>query len=547
MIAPRAARETFTPAIMMLAMPRPHASSGRPSRRRFLSASAAAGFAAAAHSGCASLFFHGNRGRPAIASGVASGDVTADSAIIWSATDRGARMLVEWDTDESLASAKRVVGPDAVSRTGYTAKLDLKNLPPGRRIFYRVSFENLDDFAVSPPATGSFTTAPAADVDPANAKDVFFTWSGDTAGQGWGVDPSRGGMPIYNAIADLRPDFFLHSGDTIYADGVIKPQVKLADGSTWANLITPAKSKPAQELADFRGAFAYNLLAESVRRFNATVPMIAQWDDHEVHNNWYPGHRVDDPLYTIERDDDVLSARARQAFLEYMPIRPSPQDPQRIYRAYGHGPLLDVFLLDERSYRGRNSPNRQEKLDHAADFLGPLQLEWLKSALKRSTATWKVIASDMPISCISKDGKTDYEAWANGDHGRPLGRELELANLLSFIKSSGITNTVWITADVHYPSNIHYHPDRATGFKDFTPFWEFISGPLHAGGFGPNKLDTTFGPVARWQRPPKKGDGPGSGFAFFGGIRIDAKSKAMRVTQHGIDGKEVAVQEIAPA
>ena len=168
--------------------------------------------------------------------------------------------------------------------------------------------------------------------------------------------------------------------------------------------------------------------------------------------------------------------------------------------------------------------------------------------MKKSTATWKVIASDMPISCISKDGKTDYEAWANGDNGRPLGRELELANLLSFIKSNDIRNTVWITADVHFPANLHYHPDRATGFKDFSPFWEFISGPLHAGGFGPNKLDTTFGPEYRWNRPPTKSvHGPGHGYAFFGGIRIDAKSKVMRVTQHGIDGKEVAGQEIEPA
>jgi alkaline phosphatase D len=528
-------------------MPRSSSSSNRLSRRRFLGASAAAGIAAAAaHSGCSSLFFHGNRGRPVMSSGVASGDITADSAVIWSATDRGGRMLVEWDTDESLKSAKRVVGPDAVSRTGFTAKLDLKGLPPDTRIFYRVSFENLDDFSVSEPVAGSFKTAPAADQNP--AKDVFFAWSGDTAGQGWGVDPSRGGMPIYNALADVRPDFFLHSGDTIYADGVIKPEVKLPDGSTWKNLVAPAKSKPAQQLNDFRGAFAYNLLAESVRRFNATVPMIAQWDDHETRNNWYPGQVVDDPLYTVERDADVLSARARQAFLEYLPIRPSPQDPQRIYRAYSHGPLLDVFLLDERSYRGRNSPNRQTKLDKAAAFLGPLQLEWLKSALKKSTATWKVIASDMPISCISKDGKADYEAWANGDNGHPLGRELELANLLSFIKSNNIRNTVWITADVHFPANLHYHPDRATAFKDFSPFWEFISGPLHAGGFGPNKLDTTFGPEYRWKRPPKKtGDGPGHGFAFFGGIRIDAKSKVMRVTQHGIDGKEVSAQEIEPA
>jgi alkaline phosphatase D len=205
-------------------------------------------------------------------------------------------------------------------------------------------------------------------------------------------------------------------------------------------------------------------------------------------------------------------------------------------------------MLDERSYRGRNSPNRQEKLDRASQFLGPLQLEWLKSALQKSTATWKVIASDMPISAISKDGKTDYEAWANGDHGAPLGRELEVANLLSFLKANRIRNTVWITADVHYPANIHYHPDRASAFKEFDPFWEFISGPLHAGGFGPNPLDKTFGPEYRWNRKPEKsGYGPGNGFAAYGVIRIDAKSRVMRVSQHGIDGAEMAAEVLTPA
>lgn len=523
------------------------------SRRRFLTTSAAAAFAAASQSGCAHLFFAGNRGRPASGVGVASGDITADSAVIWSATDRGARMLVEWDTTDSFKSPTRVVGPDAVSRTGFTAKLDLQRLPPDTRIFYRVIFENLDDFSLSQPRVGSFKTAP---IPNAQSRDVTFAWSGDTAGQGWGIDPAQGGMRIYKAIADLRPDFFIHSGDTIYADIPIPPEIQLPNGKVWRNLVTPAKSKPAQTLDDFRGAHAYNLLDDNVRYFNSCVPMIAQWDDHEVHNNWFPTGKVDDAAYQ-EKDYDVLSARARQAFLEYYPIRISREDKNRIYRSYFHGPLLEVFMLDERSYRGVNSPNRQTALEHAADFLGPPQLEWLKTALKNSPALWKVIASDMPISAISKDPlpkgapkdtPVTYEAWANGDPGAPLGRELELATLLSFIKSNQIRNTVWITADVHFAANIHYHADRATAFKDFDPFWEFISGPLHAGGFGPNPLDKTFGPEYRWKQTPKKSaDGPGHNYGFFGVIRIDAQSKALSVAQHDIDGTQLTVQAIMPS
>jgi alkaline phosphatase D len=448
-------------------------------------------------------------------------------------------MIVDWSTVESMKDVRRVVGPDAVSRTGFTAKTALTGLPAGERIFYRVSFENLDDFAMSKPVVGSFKTAPR------EARDVVFAWSGDTAGQGWGIDPARGGMPVYAAMTRLAPDFYVHSGDMIYADGVIKPEVALPDGSVWRNVVTEAKSKVAETVEEFRGAYAYNLMDPAVRGFNASVPMIVQWDDHETRNNWYPGQVLTDPAYTV-KDVDVLSGRARQAFLEYTPIRTPEGDPNRIYRSQSYGPLLDVFVLDERSYRGKNSPNRQETLDRAADFLGPPQLEWLKRSLKASKATWKVIASDMPVSCISKDGKTDYEALANGDPGAPLGRELELASLLAFVKAEGIRNLAWITADVHFAAAIHYHPDRAA-FKEFSPFWEFISGPLHAGGFGPNKLDKTFGPEYRWKRAPaKSGDGPGHGYAMFGSVRIDAKTKGMRVAQHGIDGKELWAQEIEP-
>ena len=90
------------------------------------------------------------------------------------------------------------------------------------------------------------------------------------------------------------------------------------------------------------------------------------------------------------------------------------------------------------------------------------------------------------------DRKWGSEAIAQGD-GPPRGRELEIADLLAFIKRAGIRNTVWLTADVHYTAAHYYDPDKAE-FQDFEPFWEFVSGPIHAGTFGPNDLDNTFGP-----------------------------------------------------
>src|SRR5690606_13794401 len=116
----------------------------------------------------------------------------------------------------------------------------------------------------------------------------------------------------------------------------------------------------------------------------------------------------------------------------------------------------------------------------------------LKQGLAQSTAVWKVISSDMPIGLVVTDspdqeGRPRLEAVANGDDGPPLGRELEVADLLRFIKAQRIRNVIWITADVHYTAAHYYDPNRAR-VQDFDPFWEFVSGPLNAGSFGPGQL-----------------------------------------------------------
>lgn len=234
--------------------------------------------------------------RPKIPYGVASGDITSGNAIIWSRSDRPSRMIVEYDTSDSLGNVQRIIGPTALETSDYTARINLAKLPAGQQIFYRVTFQDLANTNIySAPVTGTFRT-------PSTSKrDIFFAWSGDTAGQGWGINPEWGGMKIYESMRRLNPDFFIHSGDTIYADNPILAEVKLDDGSIWKNLTTPEKSKVAETLAEFRGNFTYNLLDENVRRFNAQVPQLVQWDDHETRNNWFPGQMLtDDDRYTVK-------------------------------------------------------------------------------------------------------------------------------------------------------------------------------------------------------------------------------------------------------
>ena len=48
--------------------------------------------------------------RPQMPSGVMSGDVTQGSAMLWSRTDRPARMMVEYAANEAMKDAVRVAG-----------------------------------------------------------------------------------------------------------------------------------------------------------------------------------------------------------------------------------------------------------------------------------------------------------------------------------------------------------------------------------------------------------------------------------------------------
>ena len=486
--------------------------------------------------------------RPSIRQGVQSGDVLGDRAIVWSRTDRPARMLVEYDTTNRFANPRTVRGPYALPVSDFTAKLDLVGLPAAQDILYRVRFEDLNSSrAVSEAVVGRFRTAPS------DGRDIRFVWSADTCGQGFGINTDWGGMKSYEAMRRVEPDFFIHSGDTIYADGPIPSELVVENGRVWRNLVTEAKSKVAQTLDDFRGAYLYNLLDDNVRRFNADVPQVWQWDDHEVLNNWSPSTDLSrDPRFT-EKSVELLAARASRAFLEYAPMRwHTPDEAERVYRKIPYGPLLDVFVLDMRSYRGPNSFNRQPTLDDSSAFLGRAQVEWLTRELQQSRATWKVIAADMPIGRPVPDGQDEqgrpkFDAIANGD-GPPLGRELEVAEVLRAIKRNRLRNIIWLTGDVHYTAAHYYDPAKAR-FGDFDAFWEFVSGPIHAGGTstGPLPPDDTFGLDVVFQRwAGVTTASPFMGALFFGEVSIDAKTRILTVRLKDLDNVTHFTKTIEP-
>src|SRR4029079_3312656 len=247
-------------------MPRRLRAGSAITRRRFLTtlASAAATFSTSIKA--PALVWSSQR--PLVTHGVQSGDVATDSGMVWARTRRPARMLIEAATNDTFGNICYASTVDALPETDFTAKALIEDLPPGQDIVYRLCFQDLSSPNVtSAPVTGRFRTAPS------DRRSVSFVWSGDTAGQGWGIDESRGGMRTYASMLRNQPDFFVHCGDNIYADCTIPAEQKLQNGETWRNIVTEEKSKVATTLEEYRGNYKYNLLDANLRAFNAEVPI----------------------------------------------------------------------------------------------------------------------------------------------------------------------------------------------------------------------------------------------------------------------------------
>ncbi len=501
--------------------------------------------------------------RPGLPLGLQLGDPSTDGLVVWARSDRPAKMIVEYSRDPSFRGAVRHVGPSATETTDLTARMLLRGPAPGKDYFVRVAFDNSDWSRGQGPWLEGRFHLPA----PNSRKPIRFQWSGDMCGQGYGINLEFGGAKIYEAMRLRNPDFFIHSGDSIYADGPIAAEKPVENGLVWRSLVTEEVSKVAETLKEYRGRHRYNMLDDNVRGFAREVPQIWQWDDHEVVNNYNSAKDLSGDARYTEKNVNVLAARGQRAFLENAPMRSYPNIPDvgigyhdgwewtwanlpdRVYRHIPYGQLLDVFVLDMRRYRGPNTTNLQTSESSDTAFLGNQQVDWLVTNLARSRATWKVIAADMPIGLHIGDGtdaqgRARWEAISNGTDGQALGRELEIARLLGRIKQAGVKNIVWLTADVHYCAAHYYDPARAA-YQDFSPFWEFVSGPLNAGSFGPGLLDNTFGPHVVFQKtPPAPNTSPFAGLQFFGEVNIDPYTKAMIVDLRDIDGASVFSQTL---
>jgi len=289
---------------------------------------------------------------PIFSDGVAAGDVTHQSAILWTRTSDPAELRVEYATDPGFIGARTSAPLHTSEEADYTAKVELSPLQPGQRYHYRFVSGTTRSGA------GTFVAPPAPDRD----VPVTLTWGADTSEE---FRPFR----VFQGMRARNADLFFYLGDTMYSDfGAFR----------------------ATTLDQYRQKYRTNREDLHLRAFLSTVAAWVIWDDHEVENNFDSEH--------------VRLEIGLRAFREYWPIRTMPDAPNRLYRSFRWGRTAEFFILDTRQYR---SPafrlDGPEKI-----MLGRAQKQWLLDGLARSEALVKVIVSTVALRHHGADSWEGY-------------------------------------------------------------------------------------------------------------------------------------------
>ncbi len=429
--------------------------------------------------------------------GVAAGDITPTSAIAWTKGAAPGRYTVRWGRDRGLASGRKTVATTRAHDN--TARVLLRGLNPDTKYFYRWtdSRNRASDY-------GTFRTAPR----PAVAKTIRFAWSGDqdaTAAPG----KSKPYWNDFGVLARMSREgnaFNVLLGDTIYSD----TEVPGKEGKERAVTVAAKHAK-------------YELVRDqpNTRRYTQASGTYWHWDDHEFINDFSPNENDFDASGegpNVKMSGKVLYARGRDAFLDYSPAAYTKK--LGLYRTVRWGKNLQVFFLDERSFRSAKAssactnpqtggpdlaptaPQRTRDLfavivpslsqpvsaeclaairSPQRTFLGAAQWAAFQRDIKASDATWKVVMTEME----AKQYYTlPYDRWEGYESDRQ-----RLLGLLGTVK-----NTVLLATDVH--ANLAVDARKATLEE---------GGPVPSGVF-----EASTGPVATKNFNKEIGDAVGN-------------------------------------
>ncbi|MET9952622.1 alkaline phosphatase D family protein [Streptomyces sp. NPDC006339] len=389
-------------------------------------------------------------GAPQFLHGVASGDPLPDGVLLWTrvtptpdalpGSGLGPDAEVGWELAEDRSFTRTVASGTAVATAAsdHTVKVDVRGLRPATSYWFRFTAGG----TVS--AEGRTRTAPAADTA---APGVRF---GVVSCANW----EAGYFSAYRHLAartDL--DAVLHLGDYVYEYGT---------GSYPDAKYTVRRHQPAHEtvsLADYRLRHATYKTDADLQALHAAHPVVAIWDDHEIANDaWSGGAENHTPGAEGAWADRV--AAAKQAYFEWMPVRTSTEG--TVYRRLRFGRLADLHLLDLRSFRSQQSGVGSGAVDDPERTLtGRAQLDWLKSGLAASDATWQLVGTSVMISPVAFGA---LPADLLGPLAELLGLPREgiainvdqwdgytddRKELLRHLTERGIRNTVFLTGDIH--------------------------------------------------------------------------------------------------
>ena len=432
--------------------------------------------------------------------GVLSGDPSSSSitliAKVANVSGNGG-VGVEIATSSSFAASKVVKSTKLplTETNDFTVKTTVTGLKPYKQYYYRFFTKNNNSIV------GKFRTLPPAGSKQA-LKFAFFSCQDYTFG-------------YYNAhkfmaLEDL--DFVVNLGDYIYSETYHK-----TTGADWTGVRSDGIGSDtgngritAVTEADYRAKYELYRSDTDLQAMHAAHAMFSTWDDHEVIDN-YAGSLADGGLPASHGYTRARQATAYKVWFEKMPHRPvsSTGSPTtsgtRIYKKVSCGKTMDLFILDERQYRadqpggdpGLADPSTVPGYTGPRKFLGDTQLGWLKSELKKSTATWKVIANEVMIM-NTKFTSTQYynfDSW----QGYPA----ERADLINFIggatgsgNSSPLANVVFVTGDIHTfaAGDVVLDPASSPGSAgDKAVATEFVAGSISSQGLGDGGLGEALG------------------------------------------------------
>ncbi|MFI6724519.1 alkaline phosphatase D family protein [Streptomyces sp. R-74717] len=390
---------------------------------------------------------------PAFLHGVASGDPLPDGILLWTrvtpspdavpGSGRGADTAVRWEVAGDKEFARVVARGTTVAKAAsdHTVKADVRGLSPATTYWFR--FSAGDGTGTFSPA-GRTRTAPAAGaatpgvrfgvVSCANWESGFFS-------------------PYRHLAARADLDAVLHLGDYIY---------EYASGSYPDAKYVVRPHEPKHEiltLADYRTRHGNYKADTDLQTLHATHPMIAIWDDHEFANDAWSGGAENHTPGTEGSWAD-RAAGAKQAYFEWMPVRASTEG--TVYRRLRFGNLADLHLLDLRTFRSQQSTIGNGSVDDPdRTITGRAQLDWLKSGLAGSDATWKLVGTSVMISPVAFGSVPAHlleplaELLGLPAEGLAVnvdqwdGYTDDRKELIAHLRDRSITNTVFLTGDIH--------------------------------------------------------------------------------------------------